>query len=170
MITKYDTYKKVLENNTTDEYNRIKKAIQTLLDDGDIVLGDGKTLDDVLSKFIPKSQKYDTFSFERFMIELSEGKGFFSESVKKNMGEYIQKIKDMGIDTSKLEELYPSYEKQRELILSGDERIIHDSELSKDERIKKLEELDDEIESLEKDREDFVNELVRISPLVVEKL
>ena len=60
-------------------------------------------IDDLLDNL--KSPEEDRFGFNAFVRE--EGR-FISFGDQERMGEYIEKFKQLGLDTSKVEKLYPS--------------------------------------------------------------
>lgn len=136
---------KIFENNNfyTDapEYSldELKKIFNQLIKDGDITLSnDNKSVDDLLPKFINKTYKYPRVGFESLMFNLSDdsSEDFISEGDKDHMEEYINRIKEFGIDVTELEELQILYKQYREtenelediehLVYNYDEDDSHD--------------------------------------------
>lgn len=69
-------------------------------------------IDDVLNNL--KEQPKERFGFEDFVE--SEAR-FISEGDYKRMDEYIQKFKELGLDTLKIEKLYPKLQKYKHIQL-----------------------------------------------------
>lgn len=178
MIKKFDTYINENINNEkhTNDYNKLLKTINQLVDSDEIILKN-KTPEQIVDLIIGKTQKYARFGFESFMIDTANGHLFISEAAKQRMGDYIQKIKDMGIDCSKLEDLYIPYKKFHDLWHEEDNlrdelRYYpeHDDKEGYDDINDKLENVIEEIELYRKDIEPFKEELINISKKVAEKL
>lgn len=89
-------------------------------------------------------------TFEGFIED--EG-SFISEGDKKRMGEYIKKMKDLGINTTKIEKLLPKYE--RYVYLSYETSDMREFDYKNPKYIKLL----DEYDSLEPYAEKFENEI-----------
>lgn len=165
MIKKYNDF--LNESNYTDEYKNIINIINKLVDNGNIILKD-KTPEQITDIIINKNKKYPQIGFESFFINASNDKMFISEGDKERMAEYIDKVKELGIECFKLEELLPYYEQWRKLGLEEyngyDES---DNEISEEEYYKQY---DDKFEKLKPVAEEFEKELKNISKKVAEKL
>jgi hypothetical protein len=66
-------------------------------------------VDDILSNL---KEPIPMFGFEAIVEEEAR---FLSESDYKKMGEYIQKFKELGLNTSKIEKLYPKLQKYKHI-------------------------------------------------------
>jgi len=168
MIKKYNEY---IKESFEDGYQETLNLINKLVDSGDITLND-KTPEQIVDTLIGKTKKYPQFGFESLMLTLADDdkKDFISEGDRERMGDYIKKIKDMDIDTSKLEELYPSVERERILYLKEEDKIRFNNELSEEEKDEAYDKLYKEIDSLKNNVKEFENELKKLSKQVVEKL
>lgn len=126
-----------------------------------------KNIKDMLLKSQRKSQIYIKAPIEDIMKNIKndvsligtfegfiEDEGsFISEGDKKRMGEYIKKIKDLGINTTEIEKLLPKYE--RYVYLSYATSDMREFDYKNPKYIKLLEEYD----SLEPYVEQFENEI-----------
>lgn len=173
MITKFNSF---LNESYTDDYQKTLNAINQLVNDGNIVLKD-KTPEQVVDIIMGKNKKYPQFGFESFMIAAANNNMFISEGDKERMGEYIQKIKDLGIDVPELEKLYKRYEKFNNLWKEedklSDELNFYDEDDEEYDKINnRLLELEEFLETEEYDKlvNNFKKELQKISKKVVEKL
>lgn len=88
-----------------------EEQVRNVLSKNDIKLN--VPVDEVINRLNYK--KENRFGFEGFLD--SEGK-FISEGDKDRMGDYITKFKELGLDTKKVEELFPDYKKYNELVRS----------------------------------------------------
>lgn len=88
-----------------------EEQVRKVLSKDDIKLN--VSVDEVINRLNYK--KENRFGFDGFVD--SEGE-FISESDKDDMGEYIEKFKELGLDTKKIEELYPDFKKYSKLIRS----------------------------------------------------
>lgn len=128
---------KLFENFTKDN---IKNLLLKGEKENDIII---KTnIDDFLDKNLkPKEQ----FGFNAFVEE--EGK-FISEADYERMGEYIQKFKDLGLNTSKIEELYPKLQRYKHIEMKELDDLPYNSDYTRKEREQKEEELLTELDNL----------------------
>jgi len=173
MITRFDNYiKESIENK---EYNNTLEIISKLVSDGNIKLED-ITPEQITDLIIGKNKKYPQFGFESFMLSAADGKMFISEGDKERMGDYIQKIKDLGIECTELERLYKFYKERQDLYVTIEkieQDLYHDSHLDEIESDNLKKELDSSYEKLDdliSYIKEFERELREISKKVVEKL
>ncbi|MFW6233707.1 MAG: hypothetical protein ACOC3Z_03530 [Nanoarchaeota archaeon] len=165
MIKRYIEYIKESSN-----YDEMLSIINFLIKNGDITLN--KISSEQFAKLLSKkSKEYPQFGFESLMMNLADDKkkDFISAADQQRMGEYIDKIKEFGLDVSKLEQLYPSYEKYWKLTYKEDD-IRFSYELKDNEKEQQLEELYKEQDMLSNDVNKFEEELKRLSKEVIKKL
>ena len=110
------------------------------------------SIDNVMSNLIDTNDVKLIGTIKGFII--SEGE-FISEGDKKRMKEYIQEFKKLGLDVSKVEKLLPKYEKYTEI--SYDLNSYFDALTEYD--YKQITKLNDELDSLENDVEEFETEI-----------
>jgi hypothetical protein len=127
-----------------------------------------KTPEQITDIIVGKSKKYPQFGFENFFISTADGKMFVSEGDKERMPEYIKRIKDMGIECSKLEELLPKYEEWRKL--GSDDYHGYDEDGNEITPEDYYDDYDRKLKELQPLAEKFEEELKNISKKVVEKL
>jgi len=84
---------------------------------------------------------------------------FISEADKKSMPEYVEKLKKMNVDTTKLEELLPKFMKYRQHSLFDEDNIHFTSYDSKKEKEKAYNELYDKMDKLLPFVKEFKKEL-----------
>jgi hypothetical protein len=92
--------KYILERNSFNKED-IRKALNTSVKSGDIKMkmSPDEFIDDVLNKYHPEFGTFESLvKFKSITLSYQE-----------KMHEYIHKFKELGIDTSKLEALYPKY-------------------------------------------------------------
>ena len=170
MIKSYNNY--INESSENKEYNNTLEIITKLVNDGNITLKD-ITPEQITDLIIGKNKKYPQFGFESFMLSAAEGKMFISEGDKERMGDYIQKIKDLGIECSSLEQLYIFYKEYCDNTNELDKlesELYHTHDEDKKEINDKIPELINRIDDLQPYIGKFKNELQSISKKVVEKL
>lgn len=173
MITNFNSF---LNESYTDDYQKTLDAFNQLVDNGNIILKD-KTPEQIVDIIMGKNKKYPQFGFESFMIAAANDNLFISEGDKERMGEYIQKIKDLGIDVSELEKLYKRYEKFNNLWKEedklSDELNFYDEDDEEYDKINdRLQEIGEFLKTGEYEKvvDNFKKELQKISKKVVEKL
>ena len=173
MIMKFNNYLK--ESYEGKEYNNTLNIISKLVTDGDIILKD-ITPEQITDLIIGKNKKYPQFGFENFMLSVAKDKMFISEGDKERMGDYVQKIKNLGIECSELEKAYKYYKEYYDLydeIEKTEHELHHDTYLDEKERkelANKLESSYGKLDGLESYLDNFKKELQKISKKVVEKL
>lgn len=153
--------------------DEIVKKFQNLLDKGYIKLGNRiNKVEELLPHFIDKKYKYPEFGFESMMIELAEkgDKGFISAANQQDMGKYIDKIKESGIDVSKLEKLYPYYKEYHDIDLYQLDNVELDYDLDEDEKVKVMNNLYNKMDELKPKVEEFEKEIRKISKKISDKL
>ena len=116
-----------------------KKSQLTINSDVEDVLGN-------LKQPIPR------FGFEAIVEEEAR---FLSEADYQRMGEYIQKFKELGLDTSIIEKLYPKLQKYKHIQFKESDYATTNSERNRAyDRLDKLQpfvyQLDQEVEKLAK--------------------
>lgn len=154
MVKKYGQYLK------ESKHDEILNVINSLVKSGDITLNTISS--EKFAKLLyKKSKKYPRFGFESLMMNLADDsrEDFISAGDYQRMGDYIDKIKELDIDASKLEKLYPMYKKYWDMVYG-----------EYDKKEKDLDKLYKEFDKLNNYVDDFIAELKRISKLVVEKL
>lgn len=131
MIKNYNIF--LNEKYENKEVDNMHDKLSTLIENGDIVLGnDNKTVEDILKKIYSKKQFYPRFGFEDMILSFENGgKGFISEADKDRMGEYINRIKELGIDCTKLEELLPMFMEYRNIYNEEEKHQNDEKELEK---------------------------------------
>lgn len=178
MIRKYNEYIKEvysIEKSYNEDYiknsKELEEKLKKLIDNGTIILGEGKSLKDILGVF-DLGDKYNRFGFEKLMIDLSKSNNknpFISSSDSQNMETYVNNIKDIGIDTTKLDNLLPEYIKYFKLLLNGEDDISNNS-YSKEERVEKYNELNNKLDRLNIYHDNFIEELKKVSKKVTKLL
>jgi DNA repair ATPase RecN len=172
MITKFNSF--LNESKHTDEYTKTLSVINQLVDNGDILLKD-KTPKEITDIIVGKNKKYSQIGFESFFINMADGNGFVSEGDKERMGEYINKIKEMGIDIPKLEKIYDDFKILNKKLKDIDNleqnlRSMDKDDEEYDDLKEELEKLYNDVEKYDKVLNDLKNELKKISKKVIKKL
>jgi hypothetical protein len=115
---------------------------------------DIKTNIDNLMNNLSKIKRPELGTFEYFVN--SEAR-FISEGDYKRMGEYIEGFKKLGIDVSKVEELYPKLLRYKTIELKELDNYEHG--YSQKEKEKNLDRLYDELDDLEPYKVQFDDEV-----------
>lgn len=84
---------------------------------------------------------------------------FISEADKKNMPDYVEKLKKMDVDTSKLEELLPKFMKYRQYYLFDEDKLRDVGYENEEEKDKAYGELYNKMDKLKPFVEEFEKEL-----------
>lgn len=167
MIKRFENY--IKESLDNDDYKKTFTIIKQLVDNGDIELK-GKSVEQITDLIVGKEKKYPQFGFENFIINAANGNFFVSEGDRQRMGEYIERISKLGIDTTKLEKLYLSVKKQLELELNEIDNIHMNPDLTKKQEEEELNKIYDEINRLQPDIDKFYSILTDISKEVEKHL
>ena len=100
----------------------------------------------------------DRFGFKAIVREEAR---FLSESDYKNMGEYIQQFKELGLDTKRIEKLYPKLQKYKQIQLRDMDYARTNSEINRlynrlDNLQPYVDELEQEVKRLAKEAKKIV--------------
>lgn len=139
---------KLFENYTKDQ---IKRMLQKAQKNSDIDIK--IDIDELIDKNLKNPSK---FGFEGFVE--SEG-SFISWKDQLSMGEYIDKFKELGLDTTEAEKLYPKQKRYVHLQYKEEDNIYYsgESDAKKNAKYKKL---SDEMDTLQPFIDKF-NNIVR---------
>jgi len=115
-------------------------------------------IDDLVNNLKDSKDRTD---FESFV---EQGANFISAYDESKMGEYIQEFKKLGLDTSKIERLYPDYLRYQEIHMKemDDLKIKNlgiDEDESEEEYEKEMDLLYDEADKLESSVKELENEV-----------
>lgn len=93
----------------------------------------------------------DRFGFKAIVREEAR---FLSEGDYQRMGEYIQQFKELGLDTTRIEKLYPKLQKYKQIQLRDMDYARTNSEIKK---------LDDKLDKLQPYVDELVQEVKRLA-------
>jgi len=139
---------KLFENYSKEDVRRI---LTDAVKKGDV------NVDDILTKLDGTTEPdWRTDPFGHMVYTNAK---FISEADKKSMPEYVEKLKKMNVDTSKLEELLPKFMKYRQHSLFDEDNIRFTSYDSEEEKDKAYGELYDKMDKLLPFVKEFKKEL-----------
>jgi len=140
------------ENYSKDD---VKRVLTDAVEKGDV------NVDDILRKL--DSNTEPDWRTDPFGYMVYTNAKFISESNKKNMPEYVEKLKGMNVDTTKLEELLPKYMKYRQYYLFDEDKIrmSGDSDKKKDQAYNELYTKMDRLEPFVKEFEEELRKILK---------